>query len=170
MMLESERLILRRFTNKDIDALFAHRSDSEVMVHLGGVQKRNMVVARVETYNNYFDAHGYAMCAMIWKKTGEFIGVGGLQQLFDDGEVEVGYTLEKEFWGRGIATECTLACLHFGFTKAALETIGAQTSSRNMVSLRVLEKCGFTIEGETVQFGEKWFRLKITKQTWKRRV
>ncbi len=167
IMLKTDRLLLRRFSNSDFPKVVKHRSDIRIMKYLGGIQSPEKVAERLKTYNDFFDINGYAMCAMIWRETGEFIGVGGLQKLLEDGETEVGYTVAHKFWNMGIATECTLACLRFGFENKGLNQIGAQTNLENTVSIHVLEKCGLTQQEISRNNGELWLKFLITKEVWK---
>jgi RimJ/RimL family protein N-acetyltransferase len=163
-MLETKRLRLRKFTFDDVEALFEHRSDGEVMKFLGGVQDLDTVKAKIKLYSDAFDRDGYAFCVMIWKETNEFIGVGGLQTSPETGETEVGYTVGKKFWGKGIATECTLGCLEFGFNKIGLQKIIARTHSENAGSIRVLEKAGMKFEKENEKKDGIWVQYALKRE------
>ena len=171
-MLKTKRLILRQFTLEDLEVLVKHRSDKTVMKYLGGIQKPKDVKKRLKDYSEFYEKNGYAFCAMIWRKTNEFIGVGGLQKSpsnrksSNTGETEVGYTVEKRFWGKGIATECTLACLDFGFNTIGLKRIIALTHSENIASIRVLEKAGMKFEAETQNMNETWVQYVISKDEY----
>jgi ribosomal-protein-alanine N-acetyltransferase len=134
--------MIRPFADSDFAQLLRHRSNPEVMKYLGGVPSPEIVRTRLEFYIQHFRDHEFAMGAMIWKETGAFIGVGGLQLVEDGSDVEVGYTVDKPFWGKGIATECTVSCLEHGFGKLGLKRIIARTESANLGSRRVLEKAG----------------------------
>ena len=69
---------------------------------------------------------------------------GNIACFSDFGEPEVGYWLGREFWGRGIATQALAAFLR----KVQVRPIHAHAAKDNVASLRVLQKCGFTITGE----------------------
>ena len=101
-MLETERLLLRKFTPEDINELIELRSDDEVIKYLGGRQLQNpeAIAGRMQFYMDCYDKFGFGMSAMIWKETNEMIGWSGLQPLDDTTEIEVGYGMIKEFWGR----------------------------------------------------------------------
>ena len=60
---------------------------------------------------------------------------------------EVGYWVGEEYWGRGLATEATRAFLDYAFEEFYLHRIFATAFEGNRASMRVLEKCGFTLEG-----------------------
>lgn len=59
-------------------------------------------------------------------------------------ETEVGFLLDRPFWGRGYATEAALASLRFGFEQLGLNLIIALVYADNLASRRVIEKCGLT--------------------------
>jgi RimJ/RimL family protein N-acetyltransferase len=60
---------------------------------------------------------------------------------------EIGWTLDPEYWGRGLATEGALAALGDVVDRVKLRRVISYTDPENMASLRVMEKCGFTYEG-----------------------
>jgi ribosomal-protein-alanine N-acetyltransferase len=153
-MLETERLILRKFTPADLDALVEMRSDPEVNKYLGGTRLQNAqaIKNRMQAYMDSYDKHGFGACAMIWKETGEMIGWSGLQPLEETGEIEIGYGLKKEFWGTGIGHECAMAWLQFGFEKAGAQRIVALAEPENVGSRRIMEKCGMHYERNMMHY------------------
>ena len=116
-MLETERLLMRKFTPDDLDKLIELRSDAEVIKYLGGrrLQNPEAISKRLQFYIGCYEKYGFGFMAMIWTKTGEMIGWSGLQPLGDTNEIEIGYGMKKEFWGWGIGYECARAWLKFGF-------------------------------------------------------
>jgi [ribosomal protein S5]-alanine N-acetyltransferase len=71
----------------------------------------------------------------------------------DYDEVEVGYGMSKEFWGRGIGLECARVWLEYGFKKANLERIVALAEPENIGSWRIMEKLGMKYEKMVEHFG-----------------
>ncbi len=163
-VLQTKRLILRPFENSDFPDLLRHRSDERVMEFLGGIQDAETVMKRLNSYIENFDRLGYSMCAMIWKSTGKFIGVGGLQDIEGGTDVEVGFTVDPEFWRKGIATECTIACIKHGFDVLRFNRIIAQTRSDNTGSRMVLERAGMSFLEDKVENGEDWVRYYILRE------
>ena len=95
----------------------------------------------------------------------EIIGWAGLQFLPELSETEVGYLLDKPFWGKGYATEATRASLQLGFEKFDLDHIIALVHPQNTASLRVIQKCGF-VPVETIRlWGIELLRHKLDKET-----
>lgn len=147
-MLETERLILRPLEPTDLPRFIEMRQDEEVMKYLGGWTINNLE-ALTKRFDFYLDCHrkfGFGMCAMIWKETGEFFGWSGLQPLVDTDEIEIGYGMVKEFWGKGIGYECGRAWLDHGFKTLGLERIVAVADPANTGSWRIMEKLGMRFE------------------------
>ncbi len=64
---------------------------------------------------------------------------------------EIGYWLAEPFWGRGIATRAVAEATVYGFEKLGLARLQAEVFARNAASGRVLEKCGYRLEGRLHQ-------------------
>jgi RimJ/RimL family protein N-acetyltransferase len=111
IFLETERLVLRRFTESDVDDLAALDGDPAVMRYLtGGVPtSRARVADRIlpEFLRDYEVCGGLGRWAAVEKSTGEFVGWFQLSPRSgaDPAEVELGYRLRAASWGRGYATE-----------------------------------------------------------------
>ncbi len=147
-MLETERLLLRKFTPEDLDALVELRSDDDVIKYLGGrtLQNPEAIEKRLRFYIDCYEKFGFGMCAIIWRETGEMFGWSGLQPLDGTAEIEVGYGMIKKFWGMGIGYECASAWIRYGFERANLERIVAVASPENTGSWWLMEKCGMKYE------------------------
>lgn len=148
LMFETERLAFRQFVADDLPQLIEQRSDPEVNRYLGGTKLQNpaALAERIKFYIDCYERYGFGMCAMLWKPSGEMIGSAGIQPLADTGEIEVGYSIIKPFWGRGLGTEAARGWLRFGFEKAGLDRIVAVADKENIASQRVMEKCGMQFE------------------------
>jgi len=153
-VLETSRLAFRRYTLDDLDELVEQRSDPEVNKYLGGPERQNAewLSERLKFYISCYDSHGFGMCPIVWKETGEVIGSAGLQPLGETGEIEVGYSLIRRFWGRGLATEAARAWIDHGFTDHGLERIVAVTDVFNVGSRHVLEKLGMRYEKTEIHY------------------
>lgn len=149
MHFETDRLILRQYEPADLQTLIAQRTDPVVARFIGGteLQQPKFIEKRLNDYfDNYRDL-GFGMHAMIWKATGENIGWSGLQPLEESGEIEVGYGMIKDFWGRGIGFECARFWLNYGFEILGLKRIVAIANEENTPSRRIMEKCGMIYDG-----------------------
>lgn len=164
-MIESERLMFRKFTLDDLPMLVEQRSDPEVNKFLGGTKLQNpeALGKRIRFYVSCYESHGFGMCAMFWKPTGEMIGSAGLQPLDGTDEIEVGYSMVKEFWGKGIGTEAARAWLDHGFRNFGLDRIVAVAHTENWASRRIMEKLGMKYEKVEEHYGAECAFYAISK-------
>ncbi len=146
-MLETARLFLRPFNKNDIDAIFAMRSDADVMRFIREPQTRR---GEAESWTNLVSSRWndekIGFCAVIEKSSGNFIGWCGLWRLKETDEVEVGYALVKDFRGQNYAVEAAEAFLIYGFDKLKLDKIVAVARPENRPSWRVMERLGMTYD------------------------
>jgi ribosomal-protein-alanine N-acetyltransferase len=154
-MLETKRLLIRPFTPDDLASLINFRTDPRVSKYLGGGEMQNpkALKSRLDFYIGCYEKHGFGMCAMIWKDSGEMIGASGLQPLENSEDIEVGYSLSYDFWGKGLATECAKAWLKFGFNEVGLDRIVAVAQPENKASWHVMEKLGMKFEKNEKHYG-----------------
>jgi len=161
VLLETERLLLRRFTEDDVDNLFDLDSDPEVMRFLSGGKPTPRDVIQNETLprflRSYTRLEGPGVWAAIEKSTGAFLGWFALRPTegADPDEVELGYRLRKSAWGKGYATEGSRALVRKGFTELGVQCLIATTDRVNHASRRVMEKAGLTLI-RTFRFDDPW--------------
>ncbi|HKS28463.1 MAG TPA: GNAT family N-acetyltransferase [Pyrinomonadaceae bacterium] len=165
-MLETERLVLRRFTPDDLDELVALRSDPEVRRYLGD-QSRERVEQRLQYYISHYEPHGFGMWAVLLKETGQMIGWCGLMFLDETPEVEVGYGVARDYWGKGLMTEAAHACLRYGFERVGLERIVAVAMPENHASRRIMEKLGMRYEKIVHHYGHDLVYYAIGRDEFK---
>src|SRR5437868_11868257 len=126
IMLETERLLLREHTEDDAEAFHELNKDPEVTRYTGDGGPRTVeemrAILRTHPIADYA-RHGYGRWACVLKESGELIGFAGLKYLPELGEVDVGYRLRRNCWGRGLATEAARATLAYGFDRLKLERI-----------------------------------------------
>jgi RimJ/RimL family protein N-acetyltransferase len=148
--LETDRLILRRFGEADLDNLVDLDSDPEVMRYLtGGVPTPRHVVETVllpRIIHSYERDPGFGTWAAIEKSTGAFAGWFGLTRALPDtpGTAELGYRLRRPVWGKGYATEGAQALIRKAFRELGVERVVATTYQDNLASRRVMEKAGLS--------------------------
>lgn len=154
IVLETDRLILRRLTPGDLDALHALYRDAEVRRYfpegtLSYEETREELEWIIEVY---YGKYGYGLWATIHKETGEFIGRCGLLPWTIEGrfEVEVAYLLARAYWGQGLGTEAAQAILDYGFEQLGLERLICLIDADNRASMRVAEKIGMAFEKDVV--------------------
>lgn len=139
--LTTDRLVLRRFTDADADDLVALHNDPAVMRFLNGGRPTPREVIVRETLPA-FAASGFF--AAVERATGLFTGWFHLRapQGGASDEPELGYRLHRAYWGRGYATEGSLALIDKAFGELGARRVFAQTMAVNLGSRRVMEKCG----------------------------
>jgi len=169
--IETERLILRELLETDVDGIFELDSNPEVHKYLG----KKPITTKLQAENaikfirqQYIERY-IGRFAAIEKSSGEFIGWTGLK--FNTGDKEaladkrdfydVGYRFIPRYWGKGYATESSLATLDYGFKELKLNTIYGAAEVGNIASNKVLQKIGlkyieqFTYEGELIN----WYKI-----------
>jgi len=145
---ESERLILRRFTLDDLERVTALDADPVVMRYINGGRPTPRDEIRDVYLPGWMAWYGagdrYGFWAAIEKRTGAFLGWFHLrpQEGDPDDEPELGYRLIASAWGRGYATEGSRALIQKAFVDLGARRVYATTMVVNVASRRVMEKAG----------------------------
>jgi shikimate kinase len=147
VVLETERLILRRFTESDVDDLVELDADPRVIRFLthkppAPETVRDKVLPGI--LRDYDRVPGFGTWAAIEKSSSRFLGWLELHvpEGGDGSEAELGYRLRADAWGQGYASEGARALIHKAFTELNVERIWAETMAVNTPSRRVLERVG----------------------------
>ena len=107
--------------------------------------------------------NGYSRYAVIDKSDNRIIGSCGFAKL-ENGEVELGYLLARDFWGKGFAAEAGRACAKYGFEKLDLNKLVALTDIEHIQTHRVLEKIGFRKRGIENFYGDEDLVFELKSQ------
>lgn len=167
-MIETNRLIIRELEFSDDKDLFEMDADPEVHLFLGNspVKALEEITAVIQMLKKQYEENGIARWAVVDKSTNECIGWSGLKlfkERINDHEnfYELGYRFKKKHWGKGFATESSVAILKYGFEYLHVDKIFAYTDSKNLNSKKVLSKLGFENKGTFDCDGEfcDWFEL-----------
>ncbi|SRR5215204_2728174 len=146
-MLETERLLLHKFSENDIDAVYRMRSDQDVMRFIREPQTdRAEAASWVNLVSSRWEREKIGFCAVVEKSSGKFVGWCGLWRLKETDEMEIGYALTKDFRGKGYAVEASQAFLNYGFETLNLKEIVAVARPENSASRRVMERLGMTYD------------------------
>lgn len=150
--LETPRLILRPLVDPDADALFAACSNPRLTAHTSFDTHRSIADTRtfLATYAKLKYAAGEPdPLGIAFKvKPEEVIGcVGARRESQEDWCMEFGYWVAEPHWGKGIATEASLALIRHVFEAFPIERLQSRVFTGNDASARVLAKLGFTHEG-----------------------
>lgn len=155
ILLETERLRLRRFVPSDLDRLVELDADPEVTRYTSYGEPTPRERYEREILPRWFAYYENTPLIGYWaaesRADGEFLGWFHLRpDRFDEGEQELGYRFRRAAWGRGYATEGGRALLAHGFGAVGATKVSARTLARNMGSRRVMEKCGLVYERDFV--------------------
>ena len=145
--LETERLMLEKWSKKDARELFAYASNPKVGPAAGWREHRSIGESKFRIKKIFIPNR-------IWKITmkDEGVAIGSIgfepdQKRPEVRAMELGYSLAEEYWGRGIVPEAAEAVIDYGFRVVRLDIISIETAPDNLRSQRVIEKLGFVFEG-----------------------
>lgn len=143
--IETERLVVRPFApDADAGAMVAVYCDPEVMRYIpgGALAGFDQVREGLRLYERAQAKRGFSSWAITERGTGQPIGDVGFGVFQPTGDIELGYTLARSAWGRGLATEAARACLIAGMKHLDAERIIAVVDRENHRSQRVAERIG----------------------------
>jgi RimJ/RimL family protein N-acetyltransferase len=148
-VIDTGRLVLRKFTLDDLEAYFELCSRPEIIRYAQNTPVASLDEARAMmhtvTFHDYAK-HGYGRFACVWKETGEVIGFSGLKYVPEISDTELGYRFMPEYWGRGLATEAGRASIEFARRDLGLQRLVALVHPDNVASAGVVTKLGFAVE------------------------
>ncbi|HLJ86349.1 MAG TPA: GNAT family N-acetyltransferase [Candidatus Angelobacter sp.] len=148
IVIETERLILRKFVPDDFSALAAVIGDPETMSFYDAPFDSDGVKLWIHRNIERYSLDGYGLWAMALKSSGEVIGDCGCvnQAIEDRTELEIGYHVRRDLWKKGYATEAALACMKYAFTSLGANRVISMIRPENLASRRVAEKNGLMCE------------------------
>ena len=175
---ETERLILRDWTEADKDPFYAAMNTPAVMQWLGGLQKREDFDAAYERLQGFARDCGHCFWLVERKEDGELLGFCGIKKINYEGAPnmgmpEIGWRFREEAWGKGYAKEAAIASLDLAFERFGYDEVTAVTVSGNEGSWGLMLRLGMTERPELAyhdgkysdQYGpaRQWV---ITAQEW----
>ncbi|MBR3539317.1 MAG: GNAT family N-acetyltransferase [Eubacterium sp.] len=146
MILETKRLILRRWEDSDAEDMYKYASDPDVGPIAGWPSHRSVDESLDVIRNVLNGKEAYAICL---KEDGKAIGaielkLNGHNDLSDrDDECEMGYWIGKPFWGQGLMPEAVMEMLRHAFEECGMQRVWIGYYEGNTKSRRVQEKCRF---------------------------
>ncbi len=142
-LIESERLLIRPWTEDDRPAITRFVTDPQMMRYISDGQPWDE--ARIEDFLQRqatgLTGPGTCFGAAVDRATGQIIGVSGVQYL-RPGVGELGWWIARERWGHGLASEGAQASLNYAVEHLQLRRLLAVAHPDNLASLRVMEKIG----------------------------
>jgi|SRR5690348_4616155 RimJ/RimL family protein N-acetyltransferase len=153
--LDTQRLILRQFRQDDFEALAAIHADPEVMRYLGDGRPKSRAETwlMMASYLGHWELRGYGLWAVEEKATRRFIGRIGLLNPEGWPGLEVAWTLARDRWGNGFATEGARAALEHAFSILKRDHVISLIHPDNFNSIRVAQRIGEKLEGQVPLIG-----------------
>ena len=144
--IETARLLLRRWKERDKEPFAQMSADPEAMKYLGGIWDKATSDNFIDRIEKHFDEFGYGMYALEHKQNKEFIGFTGLRNVPFNAHftpaIEIGWRLAPKFWRQGYAFEAASDVMQHGFKDLGLTEIVSFTSPVNVPSWGLMEKLG----------------------------
>lgn len=151
--IETERLYLKNIAREDREFIFEQFSDPDVTEYLLDEEPYTSISEAddiIEFYNTP-EPRNQHRWILILKENGVKIGTCGFHRWnVEEGSVELGYDLKKEYWGRGLMSEALEAILPFAKNEMQVKRIDAHIYPENQRSVSLVQKFGFLHRDETV--------------------
>ncbi len=151
-LIQTEQLTLRDPIDSDDEALYSTFSDPESMKYIGPERPLSLAETQawLENHASLLEPEGFSPWVAVLRQTSMVVGWGGLTRDSRDEEPknELIYIIHPSYCGRGLATELAAAAVNYGFKTLDLPSVETWVHSRNVASIRVLEKVGFKQDGE----------------------
>lgn len=152
MRIQTKRMTLRKVSEQDIPDLYTLDQDTEVRRYIDGgkpiepwAEYQKRAQRWVESLKAFGPDFGFWLAYLSDDSLIGWFHLRPNQNVFP-GEMEIGYRLQRKFWGQGLATEGTRKLLDYAFVDHKLSYVMATTLAANMASQRVMEKSGMHLE------------------------
>lgn len=148
--IETERLILRRMRVSDAKDMYDYARRDEVTRYLLWAPHDSLEYTcnYLRQVEKGYRADSFHDFGVVFKENNKLIGTCGFARIdHANSTAEVGYVLNPDYWGMGIAAEALDAVIRMGFEKQKFNRIEARYMADNTRSRRVMEKCGMKYEG-----------------------
>ena len=162
-MIETERLLLRLPVLDDVEAVADAFGDSEVMRYIGNGETgtHDDALRAIESMQRAWEQDGFGGFTVVRRDDGAMLGRVGFmawdpdvwksgirKEIGDRAEIELGWTLGREAWGRGYATEAALAARDWGLEEINPRRLISLIHPKNVRSMRVAKKIGERFQHE----------------------
>ena len=144
IILETPRLILREWLPDDWVRFKPIATNPQVIRYVGMGQPPSdeQIRAYIEAARKLYRDESFCLWPLVYREAQELIGFCGFDRLWGGEEIEIGYWLAPDYWGKGLATEAAQAVMRYGREKLGLRRVVAVAHPENKASIRVLEKLG----------------------------
>ncbi|MBO4907970.1 MAG: GNAT family N-acetyltransferase [Lachnospiraceae bacterium] len=149
--IESDRLLLRHMTSQDVNDLFEIYSNKEVMLYFAdraAFTDISEAEKMISGYNEGLQNKWEMRWGIVLKESGKLIGTCGFHAISDyDKRIEIGYDLNRDYWGKKIMKEALSLIIDFAYKESDVNRIEAYVEPPNVSSRTLLERLGFVLEG-----------------------
>jgi RimJ/RimL family protein N-acetyltransferase len=149
IVLETERLILRRLTLDDAEFILSLVNEPSFLRYIGDKKVRNIDDAQQYILNGpiaSYEQNGFGLYLVGVRETHTSIGMCGLLKREELADVDIGFAFRPDFWGQGFALEAAKAVMNYARQTLKLQRIVAITNQDNESSIKLLERLGFSFE------------------------
>lgn len=167
--LETTRLILRAFEERDSEPFSQYRSDPEVAIYQGWetpftYEQATQFIHEMNSKSPGKPGEWYQIVIEL-KATGKMIGDCAFQRLAEDhAQAEIGFTLARAFQDQGYATEAVMGLLGYLFEDLGLHRVRANCDPDNLASIQLLERVGMRHEGRFIE--SLWLKGNWVSEDW----
>jgi RimJ/RimL family protein N-acetyltransferase len=163
--LQTESLSLRPLEPADAEVLHRIYQTEGVLRYFPGTASPSLekVQRFIAIQQAHWEKYGYGNWGVLPHGEAQIVGWAGLQYLPELDETEVGFLLDRPFWGKGYATQAAQASIQFAFENINLDHIIALVHPENLASRRVIEKCGLTYQETLALWGMDLMRHSIER-------
>ena len=153
MILETERLLLRKMTQTDYPALAAIIQDEQTMYAYEGAFDDKETQEWLDRQFVRYKEDGFGLWAAIHKDNDKMMGQAGLtwQKIGDEEIPEIGYLFNREWWGNGFATEAAIACKQYAFEQLGFCEVFSIVRDNNIPSMNVAIRNGMLIRRKIIK-------------------
>jgi len=150
MSIETERLLLKLYTDAEREAFISLLTDERVMRYVDkGVMSREAAAALWEKMTGMYEQGVDTIWAVFARDGGRYIGNASIRPRPGQKENwEIGYYLRSEEWGKGLGTELARRLVVYGLEELGLDAVYATVDYENEASRKILEKAGLSFWGE----------------------
>ena len=149
--LEGETILLRPFCLEDAKSVFNNWGKDPVATkymlwknYETIEDAKKAIIYYIDCYNNNSSFRQYAI---VYKETNEVIGSISIDISKRHHHADLGYVLSQRMWNKGIMTEAIRCIVDYCFKELGCVRVSADVMEKNIGSRKLLEKCGFTLEG-----------------------
>jgi RimJ/RimL family protein N-acetyltransferase len=181
-VIQTERLLLRNWRDGDAALLHEHCNTPEVMRWLGGVRTPEFMDEVAAKLTSWQEKYGHTFWVVERKEDGAFLGFCGLK--IADGiqstvlaEIEIGWRLRRDAWGKGYAKEAATASLDHAFETLDAPRVVALTVIGNEMSWGLMKRLGMTLRPDLEYIDLAWpesmnptIVYVITAEEWRARA